>query len=138
MKNFLKKMIVSVFGIALLAISTLPVASAQSVNVSLPTFKITMNDVRIDNGERLYPIIVYRDITYVPMTYNDSRFLGLETKWSSDTGLEVNKISEQISYNPNRGYSSSSLESAVLPNSGSVLTEKKLTIKMKCILVSIS
>jgi len=81
----------------------------------LPTFKITMNNVRIDNNEREYPIIVFKDITYVPMTYNDSRFLGLETKWSNETGLQVNKISEQTAYNPNRGSFNSNLENAELP-----------------------
>lgn len=116
MNGFGKKIIVAVFGIVLLAGSTLSGVSAQEVSVSLPNFKITMNDVRIDNADRLYPIIVYRDITYVPMTYNDSRFLGLETKWEASSGLEVNKISEQKSYNPNRGYASSYLESAILPN----------------------
>ncbi len=117
MKRFLNKILAAACGIALLSASLLPVAFAQQyASVSLPTFKITMNDVRIDNNERLYPIIVFRDITYVPMTYNDSRFLGLETKWSADTGLQVNKISEQLPYNPNRGYSSSTLENAVLPN----------------------
>jgi len=105
----------AVFGISFLASLTLPSVFAQSVNVSLPTFKITMNDVVIDNSQRIYPIIVYKDITYVPMTYNDSRFLGLETKWSSDTGLQVNKIGEQLSYNPDKGYANSTLESAVLP-----------------------
>ncbi|MDF2635375.1 MAG: hypothetical protein K0R78_2249 [Pelosinus sp.] len=118
MKKFLKKLIIAASGIAFLASSSLSSVLAQNVNVSLPAFKITMNDVRIDNNERLYPIIVYKDITYVPMTYNDSRFLGLETKWSSDSGLQVNKISVQVSYNPNKGSSNSYLESAVLPEFG--------------------
>ena len=116
MVKILKKIITVVFSIGFLGILTLPsVFAQQSVNVSLPAFKITMNDAVIDNSQRIYPIIVYKDITYVPMTYNDSRFLGLETKWSSDTGLQVNKISEQLSYNPDKGYASSTLESAVLP-----------------------
>lgn len=106
----------AVFGITLLTSSFLPsVFAQQNVNVSLPAFKITMNDIKIDNNERIYPIIVYRDITYVPMTYSDSRFLGLETKWSSDSGLQVNKISEQLAYNPNKGSTNSYLESARLP-----------------------
>ncbi|MBP1763638.1 MAG: hypothetical protein H6Q65_696 [Firmicutes bacterium] len=116
MMMFFKKIIMVALGIAFLAISSLPCAFAeQSVNVSLPTFQITMNDVVINNNERLYPIIVYKDITYVPMTYNDSRFLGLETRWSSDSGLQVNKTSVQLSYNPDRGYFNSNLESAFLP-----------------------
>ena len=116
MKKFLKKVIMAAFGIALLTSSSVTNVFAQeNVNVTLPAFKITMNDLRIDNNERQYPVIVYRDITYVPMTYNDSRFLGLETKWNSGSGLQVNKISEQISYNPNRGSSNSYLESASIP-----------------------
>ena len=117
MTRFLKKITMAAFGVVLLASSALPsVFAAQYVSVGLPAFNITMNDVRIDNNERQYPIIVYKDITYVPMTYNDSRFLGLETKWSADTGLQVNKISEQLAYNPNRGSFNSNLESAVLPD----------------------
>ena len=116
MKRILKKIIKTVFGITFLVSLSLSSAFAQqSVNVSLPAFKITMNDVVVDNSARLYPIIVYKDITYVPMTYNDSRFLGLETKWSADSGLQVNKISEQLSYNPNTGYANATLESASLP-----------------------
>ena len=117
MTRLFNKIMMAGISMIILAGSTLPGAfAAQSVGVSLPTFKMTMNDVQINNSERLYPIIVYRDITYVPMTYNDSRFLGLETKWSADTGLQVNKISEQIPYNPNKGYLNTSLENAVLPD----------------------
>ncbi|HWR28783.1 MAG TPA: hypothetical protein VN631_03030 [Negativicutes bacterium] len=116
MNKFLKKILMAGVGIAFVAGSSLPNVFAESVSVSLPTFKITMNDVRIENSERLYPIILYKDITYVPMTYNDSRFLGLETKWSADTGLQVNKISVQTPYNPNKGYLNSNLESATLPD----------------------
>jgi len=119
MKRIFEKIIMAVFGIAFFASLSLPSVFAQQyVNVSLPAFKITMNNVVINNSERLYPIIVYKDITYVPMTYNDSRFLGLETKWDSGTGLQVNKISEQLSYNPNKGYVNSTLENAVLPEFG--------------------
>lgn len=115
MRRFFKISMCAAAGIFLLIGSFLTSVSAQSVSVSLPTFKITMNDISIDNSARLYPLVVYKDITYIPMTYNDSRFLGLETKWSADSGLEVNKISNQIAYKPDTGVSSSSLESATLP-----------------------
>lgn len=129
MKKFLKKIIMAAFGIAFLTTSSLPNALAQNVNVSLPSFEVTMNDIKINNNERLYPIIVYRDITYVPMTYNDSRFLGLETKWNDDTGLQVNKISSQLAYNPNKGFSNSSLESAYLPDFGIKVNGKNIDNK---------
>ena len=47
---------------------------AAEVTVSLPTFDVTMNGVKIENEFRQYPFIVYKDITYFPMTYFDIRF----------------------------------------------------------------
>jgi hypothetical protein len=65
-------------------------AAAQSVNVTIPTFNVTLNGTPVDSSSRDYPLIVYRDITYFPMTYHDSRFLGVETEWNSlSTGLFI-------------------------------------------------
>ncbi|MDR7855458.1 hypothetical protein [Tissierella sp.] len=64
-------------------------AQLKAVNVSIPSFKVTLNDTTVDNLYRQYPLIVYKDITYFPMTYYDSRFLGLETKWDSKNGLDI-------------------------------------------------
>ena len=64
----------------------------------LPTFDITLNGVKIDNSNRLYPFIVYNDITYFPMTYYDSRFLNLKTEWDSSTGLKILKGDESSGY----------------------------------------
>ncbi|HEY3425662.1 MAG TPA: hypothetical protein VGL27_12760 [Negativicutes bacterium] len=137
MKNFLKKIIMAVFGIAFLTGLSTPnsVFAQQYVKVNLPSFKVTINDVVIDNNARLYPIIVYKDTTYVPMTYNDSRFLGLETDWSLDNGLQVNKSSEQLFYNSNKGYANSTLERAVLPEfkisvNGKVIDQKSETLPL--------
>ena len=66
-------------------------AASDNVVVSLPEFKVFLNDVQVDNSYRQYPLIVYKDITYFPMTYYDCRLLGLETKWDSETGLEISK-----------------------------------------------
>jgi len=116
MRKFLKRFMMALFGVACLAGSALPAVSAQQyVNVNLPAFKVTINDVVIDNSTRLYPVIVYKDITYMPLTYNDSRFLGLEAKWSSNSGIQVNKLNTQIAYNPNQGISNSALNSFALP-----------------------
>ena len=71
---------------------------AQEVNVTLPTFDITMNDLKIENEYREYPFIVYKDITYFPMTWMDSRLFGLETNWDGNTGLEVTYTGKLGSY----------------------------------------
>lgn len=72
--------------------------AASSVKVSLPTFKVCLNGVNIENNYNQYPLIVYNDITYFPMTYYDSRFMGLETAWNSSTGLKIIKTGANWSY----------------------------------------
>lgn len=66
-------------------------AMAANVNANLPGFKVTLNGTKVDNTSSKYPLIVYKDITYFPMTYNTSRFLGIETNWTQNTGLTINQ-----------------------------------------------
>lgn len=76
-----------------------PKAPANTnLTAELPTFDITLNGVKIDNSNRLYPFIVYNGITYFPMTYYDSRFLNLKTEWDASTGLKVLKGDESSGY----------------------------------------
>jgi len=74
-------------------------AYAASVRVSLPTFPITLNGKQIENDARQYPLIVYKDITYFPMTYFDCRFLGLESDYTAEAGLTIKATGEIGTYN---------------------------------------
>ncbi|UJF35901.1 DUF5050 domain-containing protein [Paenibacillus hexagrammi] len=42
--------------------------------------------------------MVYHDITYVPMTWYDSRLLGLEATWSAEHGLDIKQNQVASSY----------------------------------------
>ena len=64
-------------------------AAEKDVRVTLPAFKVTLNDEVINNTFSEYPLIVYKDITYFPMTYYDARWLGVTTGWSQESGLSV-------------------------------------------------
>ena len=66
-------------------------AASGNVKVILPAFKVTLNRTVIENASNQYPLIVYKDITYFPMTYYDCRFLGLESVWNNSTGLKIAK-----------------------------------------------
>ncbi|MEA1960714.1 MAG: DUF5050 domain-containing protein [Bacillota bacterium] len=79
----------AMFIIMLLPSSVL--AATDSVSVSLPSFDVRLNDTKINNTYCQYPLIVYNDITYFPMTYDDCHFLGLETTWSQKDGLGIEK-----------------------------------------------
>jgi len=77
-------------------------AYAASVRVTMPSFMITLNETQIDNATRQYPLIVYKDITYFPMTYHDCRFLGLESEYATGTGLDIRKTGFSESYDADR------------------------------------
>ena len=81
--------------ILLAAILTQASGATKCANVTLPDFNIRLNGVKIDNQSREYPLIVYNNIIYFPMTYFDSMFLGLETIWDDITGLKIN-VSEDF------------------------------------------
>lgn len=87
-----KKYISGLLGVALW-ISLVPIAFATpiAVQVTVPTFDVTLNGVIVENSYRQYPLLLYKGITYFPMTYDDCRFLGLSTDWSSSKGLSINK-----------------------------------------------
>ncbi len=53
--------------------------------VTLPAFDVTFGEEAVESEQRQFPLIVYKDITYVPMTYFDCRYLGLKTDWNGET-----------------------------------------------------
>lgn len=72
--------------------------AAKNVTVTLPEYNITVNGIKIDNDSRDYPFINYRGITYFPMTYNDTRFLGITAEWNSAAGLKISKAEQTEGY----------------------------------------
>lgn len=85
----------------LMMIAMLPFASAQAEEklAQLPSFKVTFNGTVVQNENRQFPLIVYNDITYVPMTYYDCRYLGLTTNWNSETStLSIEKSDITAAY----------------------------------------
>ncbi|SDC46076.1 hypothetical protein SAMN02799630_00268 [Paenibacillus sp. UNCCL117] len=63
-------------------------SSAQPANMyaHLPSFNIYVNDTWVDNGKEEYPFLVYNDVTYYPMTWNNNNKFGLIT------GLKDNRF----------------------------------------------
>lgn len=75
--------------------------TGSSVGITLPSFKVTLNGTEVNNNYSKYPLIVYKNITYFPMTYNDCRFLGLESHWQGNTaGLSIDATGVTAAYHP--------------------------------------
>ena len=43
------------------------VKAAENVEVEMPKFDISFNGVKVDADDASYPIIVYKDVTYIPV-----------------------------------------------------------------------
>lgn len=81
-------------GLALLLLAWLPASGAYAANlvpVTLPAFEVTLGGQTITPTYSRYPFLVYNDITYFPMTYHDSRLLGLTSDWTKEDGLIIDK-----------------------------------------------
>jgi hypothetical protein len=117
----MKRNVLSILIVVTLLISmNIPVYGAQAgsyVGVTLPSFPVTLNGITVNNTYSKYPIIVYKGITYFPMTYNNCRFLGLECFWKGNAeGLSVETTGETAAYYPNkRSTKNSSSQRAVIP-----------------------
>ncbi|WP_312029552.1 YHYH domain-containing protein [Paenibacillus sedimenti] len=60
--------------------------------IDLPTYNIFVNDSWLDNYSEDYPVIVYKDITYFPMTWKFAvDELGLTMNYDSTNGFSINK-----------------------------------------------
>lgn len=64
-------------------------AAEKTVKASLPTFRVQINGTIVDSKTAEYPLLVYKNITYMPMTYDYCNLLGLESEWTKAKGLTV-------------------------------------------------
>ncbi|MFV0517021.1 MAG: hypothetical protein ACK5MV_06460 [Aminipila sp.] len=64
-------------------------AAEKAVKASLPTFKVQINGTVINSKKAEYPLLLYKNITYMPMTYDYCNLLGLESSWTEKEGLKI-------------------------------------------------
>ena len=64
-------------------------SQSNGVEVTIPAFRIYINNKKALPPFLEYPYIVFNGITYFPMTYDGARFLGLTTSWNATDGLRI-------------------------------------------------
>jgi hypothetical protein len=104
-------------------------SSSSEISVSIVNFDVKINGIIIDNEHNKYPLIIYKDITYFPMTFSGSRFMGLETYWNDNTGLKVISTGTTGAYNPydnNIHNDFTQKYSAKIPSFSITVNEKKI------------
>lgn len=64
---------------------------ANSTQVTIPEFSVTVNGQVLESKNNQYPLLLYKNITYFPMTYNYARFLGVKANWYQQSRAYDNK-----------------------------------------------
>jgi len=109
-------------------------AWAADVTVTLPTFPVTLNGMVMEQTKSQYPMLVYKDITYVPMTWADTRLLGLESNWTQQGGLVINKVDmTQSQAEAKSAYKPYTTSTANQKSYGAVTASGKITVNGKSI-----
>lgn len=54
---------------------------ASDVYVTIPEFDITLNGEILDSENSEYPAIIYKNITYIPLSWNMNQFMGIVTEF---------------------------------------------------------
>ncbi len=78
------------------------VKNSNTQTASIPRFKISLNNKTIDNSKEEYPLLVFRDVTYFPMTWKFCvNEFGWKYNFDSKNGLVIkssNPVVEKISF----------------------------------------
>ena len=130
-KTFLRVLLAIACCIAL-AFSLLPQAEA-AMRADVVTAKVTLNGQVIDNKNAKYPLLSYSNITYFPMTYHLSRFMGVETDWNNASkSLNITAGGAQSAYVAEPGKAPRGSVSVTLPSyrisvNGALIDNKEAT-----------
>lgn len=84
--------------------------ASTEIIVYEPNFDITLNGQKYDNAAAEYPIIVYKDITYIPLSWDMAGFMGLTVRFAP-YGYSENPLLENYILYAGNG----SIETEVLP-----------------------
>lgn len=98
------------------ALSAIPTAEA-AMRASVVTGKVTLNGQVIDNKTAKYPLLIYSNITYFPMTYHLSRFMGVSADWNNGSKiLDITAGGARTAYVAETGKKQSGSVSVTLPS----------------------
>ncbi|TXK84354.1 hypothetical protein [Paenibacillus sp. N3.4] len=81
--------------VMLLMIPSQVYGQSKQVNVKIAEFSVTVNGIAADNANAAYPLFVYKDITYFPLTWDMSKALKWDISWSEENGLKVSSVNER-------------------------------------------
>ncbi len=117
--------------VLLLLSALLPTGQAEAVDndqvaVTLPEFSVRLNGMEINNQYAQYPLLVYNNITYFPMTYYGSRYMGVETTWSRENGVGIHQNGVRWNWHDYKRYLPNGKNGVATINTGQIRVNNQL------------
>jgi len=81
----------------LLCVSSSPVFCAEE-QASLAHFPILFNGESVDNEHAEFPILVYKDMTYFPLSNDFISALGMKSTFTNEKGLQLHKFTHPAAF----------------------------------------
>lgn len=63
----------------------------ETIHGSVPSFDVYVQGVQLDKFSSTYPIVTYREMTYIPLTSDYAKGLGLALEFTREDGLNIRK-----------------------------------------------
>lgn len=67
-------------------------ANSNTVAVTVPKFPITINGQLMENVYNQYPLLLYKGTAYMPLTYDNCKFMGIKFGWYEESYLKNTSI----------------------------------------------
>lgn len=90
-------------GLLLQAAPAFSYGAEKRVRVTAADFPITLNGTAVERQDSVYPYLLYKGITYYPMTHYDCSFMGLTADWDARKGLSIRKEPDDYKLYTNYG-----------------------------------
>lgn len=114
--RMMRKVIALAIAGSLSILSATVTAATSPLPVTKAPFPVQFNGVSINNQTAQYPLLLYKDITYVPMTWDYCQSLALQVYWNQESGLAIAKLpSKGIAVKPEAASHVEKLQNASLP-----------------------
>lgn len=99
-----------------------PSFALETFELEVVNYEIEINDVRLETNKSQYPILNYKEVTYLPMTWQNLQSLSLNVKFDS-TNVFISKAEEMAS-----GYTNGEELKAFPESVSAVLPERNIYI----------
>lgn len=85
----MKKTITLLLVLIMLCSFVLPVSASNEVYVNIAPFPVYIYDMVVNSSYAEYPIITYKDVSYIPLTYDLCQSFSINCGWDNEKGLYI-------------------------------------------------